>query len=217
MNPLLSILVSVFRKPLFSNANTTDKEKRKKDKAMLHPVVRRRYPKICSLGIEEISIAKFSRKWINRPQTVNLRLYLLSLLIIIGIFRIFLWMFGGLVKNLRAYGKGSFRRCRNFAWDSGVVRSTYGCSVWRGIRNGYLEFLKGVRFQVGKGELVQFWEVFVWLISPPLLLFLSFQRGNHPQNRVPNKKDLSIQSFMIWLARSYLGTSAEGEISTIRN
>ena len=43
-------------------------------------------------------------------------------------------------------------------WCTKPMTGTYGVSVWKSIRSGWMDFSKFLRFDVGDGTKVKFWE-----------------------------------------------------------
>ena len=43
-------------------------------------------------------------------------------------------------------------------WCTKLVTGTYGVSLWKSIRGGWLDFSKFLQFDVGDGTRVKFWE-----------------------------------------------------------
>ena len=59
--------------------------------------------------------------------------------------------FGGRSLRLNRGMKGG-------GWCTKPVLGTYGVSVWKSIRSGWLDFSKFLRFDVGDGTRIKLWE-----------------------------------------------------------
>ena len=52
-------------------------------------------------------------------------------------------------------------------WMSSIPNGPYGVGLWKFIRSGWVKFSKFLKFEVGDGTRIQFWDD-VWCCEEPL-------------------------------------------------
>ena len=77
-------------------------------------------------------------------------------------------------------------------WCSGATKKPYGVSLWKYIRGGWERFSQNIRFEVGRGLRICFWDD-LWCRGE-----LSLKEAFFMLYRIARNKDVFMAEYLCW-------------------